>query len=133
MAIAATFPAAGTRTSRPRPARVRPARGRQAAPAIGMRLTARGRVVLLVASATFLFLAIVLSGRLTADAGTAAASGPVTRVVVVQAGESLWQIAQEIAPLADPRETVTLLRELNGLQSGTVAAGQAIVVPSAPR
>ena len=41
--------------------------------------------------------------------------GPATGVVVVQAGESLWQIAQAIAPQADPRETVTLIRELNGL------------------
>ena len=69
------------------------------------------------------------SGRFTADAGTSAPLGPATSVVVVQPGESLWQIAQQIAPALDPREVVTAIRALNGLGDSTVIAGQSIVVP----
>ena len=100
-------------------------------PAGGLRLTRRGRITLGVLSTLFALLVVVLfSGRLTADAGTSMSDqGRATGVVVVQAGESLWQIAQAIAPQADPRETVTLIRELNGLGDAAVMPGQSIVVP----
>ena len=127
MAIAAPFPAArATRTPS------RPVRSRAAAPTRSARPPARpaacaspaaGRVALGVLSTLFLLLVVLFSGRLSADAGTSMSDqGRATGVVVVQAGESLWQIAQAIAPQADPRETVTLIRELNGL-------GEAAVVP----
>jgi nucleoid-associated protein YgaU len=96
----------------------------------GLRLTRRGRVVLGVLSTLFLLVVVLFSGRLSADAGTSMADqGRATGVVVVQAGESLWQIAQAIAPQADPRETLTLIRELNGLGEDAVVPGQSIVVP----
>lgn len=123
MALAAPFPAVGTRSPRPRT--------RPAGPSRPVRLTARGRVVLLVASTCFLALVVLISGRFTADAGTAAPQGPGTSVVVVQPGESLWQIARQIAPAADPREVVSTIRELNGLGETTVVAGQSVVVPVA--
>jgi LysM repeat protein len=86
--------------------------------------------VLGVVSTLFLLLVVLFSGRLSADAGTSLSEqGRATGVVVVQAGESLWQIAQAVAPQADPRETVTLLRELNGLGDAAVVPGQSIVVP----
>ena len=95
-----------------------------------LRLTRRGRVVLGVLSTLFLLLVVLFSGRLSADAGTSMSDqGRATGVVVVQAGESLWQIAQAIAPDADPRETVTLIRELNALGEAAVVPGQSIVVP----
>lgn len=128
MAIAATFP--GVRPvarpiSRPVPSSVsRPV------PATGLRLTARGRVALVLVSTSFLLLVVLFSGRLTADAGASTlGQGPATATVVVQAGESLWQIARQVAPLADPRETVLAIRELNGLGDSTVVAGQSIIVP----
>jgi LysM repeat protein len=74
---------------------------------------------------------LVVLGSVSADAGTAgAASGPATGIVVVQAGESLWQIAQEIAPQSDPRATITAIRELNGLGEQAVVPGQSIIVPT---
>ena len=83
-----------------------------------------------VLSTLFLLLVVLFSGRLSADAGTSMSDqGRATGVVVVQAGESLWQIAQAVAPQADPRETVTLIRELNGLGEAAVMPGQSIVVP----
>lgn len=85
----------------------------------------------MLASTTFLLLAVLVSGRITADAGTSLVEqGRATGVVVVQPGESLWQIAKAIAPDADPRETVLTIRSLNGLGDTTVVAGQSIVVPA---
>ncbi len=134
MAIAAPFPAARAPRTPSRPARSRAAAStRSSRPATargGLRLTRRGRVALGVLSTVFLLLVVLFSGRLSADAGTSMSDqGRATGVVVVQAGESLWQIAQAIAPQADPRETVTLLRELNGLGEAAVVPGQSIIVP----
>ena len=123
MALAAPFPAA-------RGARGPVRRPRPSAPSSSLRLTRRGRVVIALASILMLFGVTVVSGVFSADAGSSAAEqGRATGVVVVQAGESLWQIAQDIAPQADPRETVTTIRELNGLGDTTVVPGQSIVVP----
>lgn len=126
MAIAAPFPAA-------RPAR-RQARQQPTAHSTsgtGLRLTRRGRIVLMFASSMFLLIAVIASGRFSADAGTSLADqGRATGVVVVQPGESLWQIAEAIAPGVDPRETISLIRNLNGLGDTTVVAGQSIVVPA---
>jgi hypothetical protein len=143
MAIAAPFPAARA-ASRPRSRTMsRPTRVRRAAspatptrsPATrsgGLQLTRRGRIALGALSILFLLLVVMFSGRLTADAGTSMLDqGRATGVVVVQQGESLWQIAKTVAPDADPRETVTTIRELNGLGDSTLIAGQSIVVPVA--
>jgi hypothetical protein len=138
MAIAAPFPAArATSRTASRPTRQRRAtaatgttRTTPSAPRDGLRLTRRGRLVIGVLSTLFLLLVVLFSGRLTADAGTSALEqGVATGVIVVQPGENLWQIAKAVAPQADPRETVTAIRELNGLGDSTVVAGQSIVVP----
>ncbi len=138
MAIAAPFPAASAhvRSTRPDRARVaaapvhRVTAGSGVGSWSGMRLTRRGRIAVVALSSLFLLMVVLLSGRLSADAGTSMADqGRATGVVVVQAGENLWQIAKAIAPGTDPRETVTLIRELNALDSSTVVAGQSILVP----
>lgn len=134
MAIAAPFPAARATRTPSRPVRSRSAApilpARPAAAVAGLRLTRRGRVALGVLSTAFLLLVVLFSGRLSADAGTSVAEqGRATGVVVVQSGESLWQIAQAVAPRADPRETVTLIRDLNGLGESAVVPGQSIIVP----
>jgi Tfp pilus assembly protein FimV len=131
MAIAAPFPAAGrtARTStrvRPVPAARSTRTARRAY--TGIRLTSRGRALLMLGSALFLLVTIVVSGRFTADAGSTPAV-PATSVVVVQPGENLWQIARRLAPGSDPREVLTQLRTLNHLGSAPVEAGQSIVVP----
>ena len=125
MALAAPFPAAGVRRQpggRPRPAT---APGR-------LQLTRRGRVVLgSVIVGWLLLVGSVASGLVTADAGdpAVASRGPAADVVVVQPGESLWQIAQQVAPEADPRETVLRIREINGLAEAPIVPGQALLVP----
>jgi hypothetical protein len=92
------------------------------APAI--RLTPRGRMVMAAAAAITLIGAMSAIGNV--QAGASDSRNP--QVVVVQPGESLWTIAQDVAPQADPRATVVELKRLNGLTSSVVQVGQALVV-----
>ncbi len=48
-------------------------------------------------------------------------------VVVAKAGDSMWSIAQQLAPESDPRPVVAALVEANGGDS--VQIGQQIVIP----
>lgn len=145
MAIAAPFPAAAGTSRRPSaPAARRPSartarRLSHGAPGIGRartsswRLTRRGRIVVGVVLSVPFAAALMMVGSVQADAETTAADRPATAVVVVQPGESLWGIAQQIAPGADPREVVTSIRDLNGLGDTPVVPGQSLVVPSFDR
>lgn len=49
-------------------------------------------------------------------------------VWTVQPGETLWGIAQSVAPAADRREAVQILAEANG--GSSIWAGQQIVIPA---
>ena len=125
-----TAPAAARRPARVRPARVRPA---QVQPAqvhpVSVRLTARGRAVatgLLVVLA----LAVLLLTTSVSGAGTSSTPVPV-RHVVVESGQTLWQIAGDVAPDADRRDTVAAILDLNALPGSNVQAGQQIAVPAA--
>jgi LysM repeat protein len=135
MATMTPFPASS--------ARIRPVRDQKSSsasqrrPAVGgsvtrssspVRLTRRGRIVLATFASVLLSVMVVLSGQITADAGSAS-GGPALATVVVQPGESLWSIASVVAPTADPRETIALIRDLNGMQGSTVVPGQSVVVP----
>jgi hypothetical protein len=52
-----------------------------------------------------------------------------TSVVHVQAGETLWEIAERNAPNSDPEAVVARIRDLNALPDSDVTPGQALVVP----
>jgi LysM repeat protein len=86
--------------------------------------------VVVLAAYVVLALAGLLFGRGAVVASTGS-SGPVVEQVTVQPGESLWQIAQRVAPGADPRATIERILEINGLSSGSVQAGQQLAVPAA--
>ena len=111
-----------------RRAHVRRASAAETAPSgSSLRLTRRGRVVVWA-----LALAVAGGVGLSAQSATADAPGaalPVeTRVVVP--GETLWQIAGEVAaPGADLRDVVAELVDLNGLGDAGLQAGQEILVP----
>jgi hypothetical protein len=113
------------RATGPRPAVAGPAR--PAAPESRLRLTRRGRVVLVVLPSL-----LALSGLLLATApGTAEAAQPaVSRSVVVGTGDTLWSIAERVAPETDPRDTVAALQQANGLTSAAIEAGTVLVLPS---
>jgi LysM repeat protein len=48
----------------------------------------------------------------------------------VQPGETLWSIAQRVAPGSDPRDTVARIVAMNDLSDSSVVAGQQIFVPA---
>jgi hypothetical protein len=100
-------------------------------PAAQVRLTRRGRIVVRIGSAGLVVLALVAGVLLidrTAEAGSTSRPVPVTYRVVLP-GETLWQIAGEVAPGVDRRDTVARIVELNALSTAGVKAGQRIAVP----
>lgn len=54
----------------------------------------------------------------------------VTEVVTVNSGQTLWDIAHDIDPQADPRDTIARIIELNDLPTTKVQAGQRLEVPA---
>jgi len=91
-----------------------------------LRLTRRGRVVLVVLPAVLaLSSAFVGVSAPFAQADTAGARAS----VVVADGDTLWTIAERLAPAADPRDTVAQLERANGLSGAQVAAGARLVIP----
>lgn len=107
--------------SRSRPV-ARPARSS------GMRLTRRGRMVVLVV-ATVLLVAAFSLGRVSTTAATSVPPPVAYRSVVVAAGDTLWEIASTAVPDRDPRLTVEDIRRLNHLRGVTVQAGQQLLLP----
>jgi len=95
-----------------------------------LRLTRRGRVVLTTAAAVplalgALFFAVNGGGAVATDSS----SGATFDYITVSAGESLWQIAGEVAPNADPREVISDIVHLNQLPSSEIQAGARIAIP----
>jgi hypothetical protein len=111
---------------RPATAGVSPRPARRTRP---VRLTRRGRVVVALVLLTVIAAAfLVLRAPATASTGEPAA--PVARTVTVEPGQTLWQVAREVRPQADPRETIARIMEMNGLTSASVQAGRQIYVPA---
>jgi hypothetical protein len=96
-----------------------------------LRITRRGRAVLTLLIALPLAIggAVAGLGAVGAAAGTHAGDASFT-YVTVQPGESLWQLAQSVAPSADPRDVVADIQNLNNLSSGDIQPGQRIAVPA---
>ena len=96
-----------------------------------LRMTQRGRAVLIAAVATPLVIGAMM---FAVNGGQATASREGSDVafsyVTVASGESLWQLAGELAPTADPREVIDQIVQLNQLASSDVFAGQELAIPA---
>ena len=96
-----------------------------------LRITRRGYSLLTLVVAAPLVAAAF--GFVVNGGGGAAAGADVSSVafahVTVQPGESLWQLAGEIAPTSDPRDVVSDIVQLNQLVSAEVQPGQSLAVP----
>jgi LysM repeat protein len=94
-----------------------------------LRMTARGRRVLM---ALIVVPLLVVVAFLALNGGRATASNEAVTptYVSVQQGESLWQLAEQVAPKADPRDVIADIVSLNGLASSDVVAGQRLAIPS---
>jgi hypothetical protein len=71
---------------------------------------------------------VLLLGR-PAQAGSVSRPLPVSYRVILP-GETLWQIAGEVAPNTDRRDTVAQILELNALSTAQVQVGQRIALPA---
>lgn len=101
-------------------------------PATRLRLTARGRRVVAALASTPVVIAlsvvILSSGGALASNENGAPAGAFAHVTVMP-GDTLWSIAQEVAPGVDPRDVVDEIVRLNALSSGAVEAGESIAIP----
>jgi LysM repeat protein len=76
-----------------------------------------------------LSIAVISGGAALASRDAGAPAGSFTTITVA-AGDSLWSIAEEVAPTADPRDVVDAIVRLNALDGVAVAAGQRIALPA---
>ncbi len=114
------------------PARGSAGRGRRS------RLTRRGRrvlwaaaVLLLVAVLTPLLLALASGAQASSHGLPPSAVRSGMRQVVVKPGQSLWSVAQNAEPDADPRVVIQQIMEFNAMGSQVVVPGQSLWVPRA--
>jgi LysM domain len=94
-----------------------------------IRLTRRGRLALLVAAVLCMLLGFSLGDTLSFKAGTVSPPAA-SHSIVVQPGQTLWGIATQVAPHADPRATIQQIIVLNHLPSTGLQAGETLSVPS---
>ncbi|KUP96746.1 LysM peptidoglycan-binding domain-containing protein [Thermobifida cellulosilytica] len=108
-------------------------------PAGPPRLTRRGRIVLYsllgtaaAAGCGLLSVAFVALSATTADASTESLMDLPERshTLIVNEGDTLWEIAERIRPAEDPRKTVDELVEINNLTGPVLTPGQELVLPS---
>lgn len=92
-----------------------------------LRLTRRGRLVVLVAAlATMFVVGLLLSAT---SAASDSSGGYPTRVVMVAPGDTLWEIADDVAGDDSTREMVGTIERLNDITGGGLQAGQRLVIP----
>ena len=101
------------------------------APVPRLRLTTRGRRVFgTLAVIPVIALAILVGPNVLGAQATSTSGSTDFTYVSVAPGQSLWQLAAEVAPQADTREVVADILRLNGLNSGDVQPGQELAIPS---
>ena len=103
---------------------------RTSRPSSTVRLTRRGRLVVLVAALAIAF----AIGVFVTAAGSVATQQPgtpePTRIVQVGSGDTLWGISSELADDGDVRSMMERIERLNALDGPTLQAGQRLVVPA---
>ncbi len=111
--------------------RVRSAVARSSAHSSRLRLTKRGRAVLAaVAAAPMVIAALTLALNGGGAAASLSGSSASFQYVTVGNSETLWQVAQQVAPNADPRDVIDQIMQLNELASADVFAGEHLAIPS---
>ncbi len=118
----------GLRPDRTRGVVSRPVGARVVRPAPGhLRLTRRGRLVTVAATVLIAMLTLVgVVSRADTLRETAPVPASAPAQVVVAPGETLWSIAERVAPDRDPRTVVAGIQRLNGLPTSDVRAGQTL-------
>ena len=114
------------------PSRVQSVSLTDAAPAQGkLRLTRRGRVVFGGLATVLVAGALGVLASIAAPVAVASSEQGTQQFpyVLAQQGDSLWSIAAELDPAADPREVVAEIARLNQISASDLQAGDTIAVP----
>ena len=93
-----------------------------------LRLTRRGRVLLVLAFLLATMVAMVVSGGF-ASAGREAGTPEPVRVVQVQPGDTLYGIAGELARPGHVRDMVHRIQQLNSMSGSSLQVGDSLAVP----
>jgi LysM repeat protein len=93
-----------------------------------LRITRRGRAVV-TGLVTAPVVAIVLALALSGGEATATPGQTELPVVTVEAGQTLWHLAESVAPGANPADLIADIISLNGLESAAVMPGQTLIIP----
>jgi Tfp pilus assembly protein FimV len=101
----------------------------------GVRLTRRGRVVLIVAAAAVLLVTLWATAGRWAVARTHERSGAGSveaglETVTVGRHDTLWEIADRHRPGVDPGLTVERIIQLNGLSGAIIQPGERLRLPA---
>lgn len=97
-------------------------------PPSSVRLTRRGRVVVLLAALALVLLSAFFLGSVAVGSETPGQAEP-TEIVMVGTGDTLWGIAAELTADGDVRSTMREIERLNALDSVALSAGQKLRVP----
>lgn len=109
-------------------------RASSASPKPHLRITRRGRLVLTsLVVGPLVAIGVIAGVNATSAIATSASTSAVVEFdyVTINAGESLWQVAERVAPASDPRDVVADIVSLNQMSSSSVEPGQRIAIPSA--
>jgi LysM domain len=104
----------------------------QARPSGPVRLTRRGRIVVVCLVALVILVGLWVGARHGARATSGGGEGfvGVRESVVVGPHDTLWDIAVRARPGVDPRITVQRMIDLNALSGAVVNPGQRVYIPS---
>lgn len=101
-----------------------------------IRLTRRGRIVVgaligigVAALAVVIWLAVAGQAQAAGHARPGRLAGGTVARVVVKPGQTLWGIAAQVDPGADPRVIIPQIVDMNSLSSTAISVGQVLWVP----
>jgi hypothetical protein len=90
-----------------------------------LRLTRRGRVVVVLAT-----LGLLLIGGFTLGRVSASNAAGVPRTTVVQTGDTMWSIASHASPGRDPRAVIADIERINHVTAADLLPGVELTLPS---
>jgi hypothetical protein len=98
-----------------------------------VQLTRRGRLLLIglpliLSAAALLTLIGFFTAPAMASTGDSLGAGQ-TITVTVGSGQTLWEVASDIAPERNPHDVIAEISQLNNLSGSIVQAGQQLHVP----
>ena len=90
-----------------------------------LRLTRRGRIVVVLVT-----LALLLIGGFTLGRVSTSNAAGVPRTTVVQPGDTMWSIASHASPGRDPRAVIADIERINHVTASDLLPGVELTLPS---